>query len=148
MTRPGMANPLHWEATDSDVLWSPGNVSEAIPGVSTALNWSFIDDAIELATRRAFHSLGLLRRDELTAGDRAEDRFMVCFYGRTVANIEAMRVLGPDAGEMEGSGAQAPVVPGKEVRPMGSLPSYLLTMRLTAVTSRHSVESTSSPGRK
>jgi pyruvate,water dikinase len=51
-----MANPLHWEATDPEVLWSPGNVSEAIPGVSSALNWSFIDDAIELAARRAFCS--------------------------------------------------------------------------------------------
>ena len=104
MNRPGMANPLHWEATDPDVLWSPGNVSEAIPGVSTALNWSFIDDTIELAARRAFHSLGVLRRDELAAGDRAEDRFMVCFYGRTVANIEAMRMIGD---RMPGTSANA-----------------------------------------
>jgi phosphohistidine swiveling domain-containing protein len=89
-----MANPLHWNATDPDVLWSPGNVSEAIPGVSTALNWSFIDDAIEAAARNAFHSMGVLRRDELALGRRAEDRFMVCFYGRTVANIEAMRMIG------------------------------------------------------
>lgn len=90
----GMANPLHYEATDPDVLWSPGNVSEAIPGVSTALNWSFIDDAIELAARRAFYAMGVLRRRELELGVRAEDRFMVCFYGRTVANIEAMRTIG------------------------------------------------------
>ena len=92
--RAGMANPLHYEATDPDVLWSPGNVSEAIPGVSTALNWSFIDDAIELAARRAFYAMGVLRRNELTLGTRAEERFMVCFYGRTVANIEAMRSIG------------------------------------------------------
>lgn len=90
----GMDNPLHWRATDPGVLWSPGNVSEAIPGVSSALNWTFIDDAIELAARRAFHGLGVLGRDELTAGARAEERFMVCFYGRTVANIEAMRMIG------------------------------------------------------
>jgi pyruvate,water dikinase len=90
----GMANPLHWEATDPEVLWSPGNVSEAIPGVSSALNWSFIDDAIELAARRAFCSMGVLRRDEVRLNSRAEERFMVCFYGRTVANIEAMRMIG------------------------------------------------------
>ena len=42
----GMTDPLHWAATDPDVLWATGNVSEAIPGVSSALNWSFIDDAI------------------------------------------------------------------------------------------------------
>jgi pyruvate,water dikinase len=90
----GMLNPLHWEATDPDVLWSPGNVSEAIPGVSSALNWSFIDDAIEQAARNAFYSMGVLRRSERRLGERAEDRFMVCFYGRTVANIEAMRRIG------------------------------------------------------
>jgi pyruvate,water dikinase len=89
-----MANPLHWDATETDVLWSPGNVSEAIPGVSTALNWSFIDDPIELAARRAFYAMGVLRRAELMPGERAEERFMVCFYGRTVANIEAMRRIG------------------------------------------------------
>jgi pyruvate,water dikinase len=99
-----MANPLHWEATEPGVLWSPGNVSEAIPGVSTALNWSFIDDAIELAARRAFHSLGVLGDGELTPGDHAEGRFMVCFYGRTVANIEAMRMIGD---RMPGTSANA-----------------------------------------
>src|SRR5207248_4238703 len=49
-----MSDPLHWESTDPRVLWSPGNVSEAIPGVSTTPNWSFVGDAIELARRRAF----------------------------------------------------------------------------------------------
>lgn len=90
----GMDNPLHWRATEPQVLWSPGNVSEAIPGVSSALNWTFIDDAIETAARRAFHAMGILTRDELALGARAEERFMVCFYGRTVANIEAMRMIG------------------------------------------------------
>ncbi|HEV3056571.1 MAG TPA: PEP-utilizing enzyme [Solirubrobacteraceae bacterium] len=97
-------NPLHYEATDPDVLWSPGNVSEAIPGVSTALNWTFIDDAIETAARRAFHSLGVLSNAELRPGGRAEERFMVCFYGRTVANIEAMRMIGD---RMPGTSANA-----------------------------------------
>jgi pyruvate,water dikinase len=79
-------------------------VSEAIPGVSTALNWSFIDDAIETSARRAFHSLGVLGDEELRLGERAEDRFMVCFYGRTVANIEAMRMIGD---RMPGTSANA-----------------------------------------
>ncbi len=104
MTRAGMANPLHWQATDPDVLWSPGNVSEAIPGVSTALNWSFVDDAVELAARQAFCAMGVLRPDEITLNDRAEDRFMVAFYGRTVANIEAMRSIGD---RMPGTSANA-----------------------------------------
>jgi pyruvate,water dikinase len=89
-----MANPIHWEATDPDVLWSPGNVSEAIPGVSTPLNWSFVGDAIELAARRGFAALGVLAPGEVTLGPRAEDRFIVAFYGRTVANIEKMRLIG------------------------------------------------------
>ena len=89
-----MANPIHWEATDPDVLWSPGNVSEAIPGVSTPLNWSFVGDAIELAGRSGFAALGVLAPGEVTLGARAEDRFIVAFYGRTVANIEKMRLIG------------------------------------------------------
>src|SRR5882724_7007386 len=72
-----MANPLHWEATDPGVLWSPGNVSEAIPGVSTPLNWSFVGDAIELAGRRGFAALGVLAPGEARLGPRAEDRFIV-----------------------------------------------------------------------
>lgn len=102
--RPGMANPMHWVATDPDVLWSPGNVSEAIPGVSTALNWSFVDDAVELAARQAFAAMGVLRPHEVRLNDRAEDRFMVAFYGRTVANIEAMRSIGD---RMPGTSANA-----------------------------------------
>ncbi|HYT39643.1 MAG TPA: hypothetical protein VEN99_09045, partial [Acidimicrobiia bacterium] len=89
-----MANPIHWEATDPDVLWSPGNVSEAIPGVSTPLNWSFVGDSIELAARRGFAALGVLAPGEVTLGPRAEDRFIVAFFGRTVANIEKMRMIG------------------------------------------------------
>src|SRR5436309_5242459 len=89
-----MANPIHWEATDPDVLWSPGNVSEAIPGVSTPLNWSFVGDAIELAGRRGFAALGVLAPGEVRLGPRAEDRFIVAFFGRTVANIEKMRLIG------------------------------------------------------
>src|SRR5436309_173705 len=89
-----MANPIHWEATDPDVLWSPGNVSEAIPGVSTPLNWSFVGDAIELAGRRGFAALGVLAPGEVRLRPRAEDRFIVAFFGRTVANIEKMRLIG------------------------------------------------------
>src|SRR3954447_24669945 len=65
-----LINPLHWQATDPDVLWSGGNVSEAIPGVSTALNWSFVGDALELSARQGFASLGILARDEVVLTDR------------------------------------------------------------------------------
>jgi pyruvate,water dikinase len=89
-----MSDPLHWESTDPRVLWSPGNVAEAIPGVSTTLNWSFVGDAIELASRRAFASIGVLSRAEVTLGSRAEDRLIVAFFGRAVANIDQMRIIG------------------------------------------------------
>ncbi|MDQ1518704.1 MAG: rifampicin phosphotransferase [Actinomycetota bacterium] len=89
-----MSDPLHWESTDPRVLWSPGNVSEAIPGVSTTLNWSFVGDAIELASRRAFASIGVLSRAEVSLPARAEDRLIVAFFGRAVANIDQMRIIG------------------------------------------------------
>src|SRR5262249_24542403 len=41
---------------------------------------------------------------EVKLNDRAEDRFMVAFYGRTVANIEAMRGIGD---RMPGTSANA-----------------------------------------
>jgi phosphohistidine swiveling domain-containing protein len=100
----GMENPLHWRATDAGTMWSGGNVAEAIPGVSTALNWSFIGDPIELASRQAFRALGVLRAAELCLHDTAEERFIVCFYGRTTANIEMIRRIGD---RMPGTSANA-----------------------------------------
>ncbi|HVE25840.1 MAG TPA: PEP-utilizing enzyme, partial [Sporichthya sp.] len=47
---------------------------------------------------------GVLRASEVVLNDRAEDRFMVAFYGRTVANIEAMRGIGD---RMPGTSANA-----------------------------------------
>ncbi|HEX6388005.1 MAG TPA: PEP-utilizing enzyme [Solirubrobacteraceae bacterium] len=133
------ANPLHWEATDPDVLWSAGNVSEAIPGVSTALNWSFVDDAVETAARRAFHAMGVLAGREVTLGERTEERFMVAFYGRTCANIEAMRMIGD---RTPGTSANAveeqlfgDVRPGAENSPtLRRVPFVALRMPRTALT--------------
>ncbi|MCW3014233.1 MAG: PEP-utilizing protein mobile region, partial [Solirubrobacterales bacterium] len=137
----GMANPLHWTATDPDVLWSAGNVSEAIPGVSTALNWSFVDDAVERAGRRAFYAMGVLKRSELAPGGDAEARFMIAFYGRTCANIEAMRMIGD---RMPGASANAieeqlfgDLRPGAEDRPtLRRVPFVALRLPRTVLTLR------------
>jgi pyruvate,water dikinase len=97
-------NALHWEATDPDVLWSGGNVSEAIPGVSTALNWSLVGDLFEVSARRGFASLGVLARNEIRIPTVAEERFIVVFYGRAVANIDMLRAA---ADRMPGTTANA-----------------------------------------
>jgi pyruvate,water dikinase len=134
-----MSDPLHWESTDPRVLWSPGNVSEAIPGVSTTLNWSFVGDAIELASRRAFASIGVLSRAEVTLGSRAEDRLIVAFFGRAVANIDQMRIIGDRLPGTSANGIEEQlfglVRPGAE-----NHPSYrrwpVVAVRLPAVAAR------------
>lgn len=88
-----MENPVHWRASDPDVMWASTNVAEAIAGVSTPLNWSLLGEPMEQAALAAFHALGAISRRELVLSNRAEDRFLLCFFGRTAINVDRMRAL-------------------------------------------------------
>jgi pyruvate,water dikinase len=89
----GMVDPMHWGGEDPSVMWAATNVAEAIPGVSTPLNWSFLGDPLERGALAAFHDLGAIGGSELELSDRAEGRFLVCFFGRTSVNVDRMRSL-------------------------------------------------------
>jgi len=76
MTAFDPADPLHMESAPNRA-WTMTNVAEAIPGVQTALGWTFWRDACERAVRMNFWRLGALRRGELPIPGCTDDRFSV-----------------------------------------------------------------------
>ena len=68
------SDPLHM-ASRPDTPWTTANVGEAMPGVQTALGWTFWRDASERAVRINFWRLGALRQAELPAPEMADERF-------------------------------------------------------------------------
>lgn len=86
-------DPLHM-ATGPDTPWTMTNVAEAMPGVQTALGWTFWRDACERAVRENFWRLGALRRRELPVPSSTDDRFSAVFYGRAAGNVRLFREMG------------------------------------------------------
>lgn len=90
VSRPAhLQDPLH-TYTASSAFWTTVNVSEAIPGVPTAMNWSIFRIGGDGSTPRAYHKLGILPRRELaeTATDR---RLTGIFHGRVAINVTRIR---------------------------------------------------------
>jgi phosphohistidine swiveling domain-containing protein len=77
-----------------DTPWTTTNVGEAMPGVQTALGWTFWRDACERAVRENFWRLGALRRRELAVPASPDDRFSAVFYGRAAGNVRLFREMG------------------------------------------------------
>jgi hypothetical protein len=77
-----------------DIPWTMTNVAESMPGVETALGWTFWRDACERAVRKNFWRLGALRRRELAVPDSPDDRFSAVFYGRAAGNVRLIREMG------------------------------------------------------
>lgn len=82
-------DPLH-EIGGTDVAWTLGNTSEALPGVATALSWTFFGPACEAGMRRGFVNLGALRRDEEPIPADVGERFTAAVHGRMAGNIDLM----------------------------------------------------------
>ncbi|WP_083864917.1 PEP-utilizing enzyme [Nocardia brevicatena] len=78
---------------DPSVTWTTGNVAEAFPGVFTTLGFTFINAAVESATRTTFKNLGVLTRKQVYLPDRSEDMFWTLFAGRAAANIDKFREI-------------------------------------------------------
>lgn len=85
---------IHREDCSDSVAWSTMNAGEALPGVATPLTWSFFGDAAERAFKNTFADIGVLKRSEVVAAPRAEDRLWDIFYGRAAANLDTFRMLG------------------------------------------------------
>lgn len=89
---PHLTDPTH-QSTSAPVLWTTVNTTEAIPGVSTPLNWSFYREAIETGIRGSWVDLGVLRHgDDAVPADPA-DCFNAMFYGRLATNLDKWRFV-------------------------------------------------------
>jgi pyruvate,water dikinase len=84
-------DPLHTYG-GSDAFWTTVNVSEAIPGVPTPMNWSIFSLGGNVSVPRAYHNLGILPRSEL--GETATDRRLTgIFHGRVAINVTRFREI-------------------------------------------------------
>ncbi|MDT7584327.1 MAG: rifampicin phosphotransferase [Pseudonocardiales bacterium] len=75
-------------------FWTTVNATEAIPGATTPLTWSFYSDATELALRGTFAEIGTLSRSEVTGANVPADpdgRFIGIFFGHPAANMNVFR---------------------------------------------------------
>jgi phosphohistidine swiveling domain-containing protein len=86
----------------ADATWSTTNLSEAIPGVPSPLNWSIFYPAGELAVRRTFHRIGVLSRREAQWPASPDERLMGIHYGRAAIRVDlictwAERIPGTDS---------------------------------------------------
>lgn len=78
---------------DPDAWWTTTNFGEAVPGVLTALNWSFWSSLGEPASRRVFHTIGVLDAEEVVpAGPR--DTVLGIFHGRIAGKVDFLGRMG------------------------------------------------------
>ncbi|HEV7863143.1 MAG TPA: PEP-utilizing enzyme [Acidimicrobiia bacterium] len=87
-----MFDPLH-DRSGPDTFWTTVNAAEALPGVSTPLNWSWFGDAVERAFRRTFVDMGVLHPAAVIVSASVDDRLWGVFYGRAAANLDTFRRL-------------------------------------------------------
>ena len=147
MTEPLANDPIHWRV-GPNTTWSTVNTAEAMPGVNTPLGWTWWADALELGMRGCFCDIGVLKPSQIVASEIPEERFSVIFYGRFVANIDQMRMVGdlmlgssgdaveeqifgsvPEPGKTKSSARRYPVVAVKMPLAMRQVPKRLKRMR-------------------
>ena len=87
-----VTDPLH-DRSGPDTFWTTVNAAEALPGVSTPLNWSWFGERVERAFRWTFVDMGVLHPAATTVSASVDDRLWGCFYGRAAANLDTFRRL-------------------------------------------------------
>jgi phosphohistidine swiveling domain-containing protein len=100
-----MSDPLH-QPGGPDTAWTRGNLGEALPGVCTALGWTFFGSATEAGIRLGFRRLGALRRAEAQTPAEVSECFCTVIRGWGASNIDLMarmaeRMPGVDPEQME-----------------------------------------------
>jgi phosphohistidine swiveling domain-containing protein len=86
-------DPLN-QVSDERTFWTTVNATEAIPGTTTPLTWSFYSDATELALRGTFAEIGTLPRSEVAEARvpaSPDGRFIGIFLGHPAANMTVFR---------------------------------------------------------
>ena len=87
-----MESPVHQHST-SRVYWTTVNATEAIPGTTTPLTWSFYSDATELALRETFALIGVLRARDVELPQELDERYIGVFHGHPAANLSRFRLM-------------------------------------------------------
>src|SRR5258708_30968951 len=85
-------DPVH-QYSRPDVYWTTVNATEAIPGTTTPLTWSFYSDATELALRRTFATIGVLRPRDVALPASLDERFIGVFHAHPAANLSRFRLM-------------------------------------------------------
>jgi phosphohistidine swiveling domain-containing protein len=98
-----LTDPTHMDQSPG-VLWTTINTAEAIPGVSTPLNWSFYRDAIEAGIRGSWVDLGVLPTSADTLPTDPGQCFTGMFFGRLATNLDQWRYV---ADRMPGTSGDA-----------------------------------------
>ena len=93
-----MPAPAHVDVLDTDwdpsAWWTTTNFGEAVPGVLTALNWSFWSEHGERAIRRVFHTLGVLPAEGLEVPADPAQRVLGVFSGRIAGKVDFLGWVG------------------------------------------------------
>jgi phosphohistidine swiveling domain-containing protein len=87
-----VSDPTH-QQSGPGTFWTTVNAAEALPGVSTPLNWTFFGEPVERAFRGTFADLGVIRERDVFVAPSVDDRLWGMFYGRAAANLNVFRGL-------------------------------------------------------
>ncbi|MHB8690567.1 MAG: PEP-utilizing enzyme [Solirubrobacteraceae bacterium] len=86
------SDPVHQHSA-ADVYWTTVNATEAIPGTTTPLTWSFYSDPTELALRQTFATIGVLRAGDVALPENTDERFIGVFHAHPAANLTRFRLM-------------------------------------------------------
>jgi pyruvate,water dikinase len=146
-----VTDPLH-DRSGPGTFWTTVNAAEALPGVSTPLNWSVFGDAVERAFRWTFVDMGVLHPAAVMVSASVDDRLWGIFYGRAAANLDTFRRLADltpgtsgEAIEVQIFGTARPDAPSNPSRRRypfvaARMPRSALCLPKVLAAHRHSVE--------
>ena len=83
-------DPLHFEVPDH-TNWSRNNIAEALPGVCTALGFTFWFEPNNLGVLRGFRAVGACDRFEVKMPERPEEFLFGAFFGQAAINLSAQQ---------------------------------------------------------
>jgi pyruvate,water dikinase len=87
-----VSDPTHQQSSPG-IFWTTVNAAEALPGVSTPLNWTLFGEPVERAFRGTFADMGVIREADVVVAPSVDDRLWGMFHGRAAANLDTFRRL-------------------------------------------------------
>lgn len=85
------ADPVN-QSSREDTYWTTVNATEALPGRTTPLTWTFYTDATELGLRGSFAEMGVLSKREVELPADGDERFVGIFFAHPAANLNRFRL--------------------------------------------------------